>query len=57
MKVRHLFSILQEENPDLDVKIANDEECNEIFHIKNIIVSDDNSTVIIIPDEFKGILQ
>lgn len=57
MKVRQLINILQEEDPDLEVKIANDEDCNEIYSIHNIVISDNNTIVILIPNEFRGILQ
>ena len=52
MKIKQLFNILQEEDPEIEVKIAIDEDCNAIYSIMNVQINENG--VILIPNEFNG---
>lgn len=53
MKVRQLINILALEDQDLEVKIAIDENCNEIFPILNVISTNNDTEIVIVPNEFE----
>lgn len=52
MKVRQLINILKEEDPDIEIRLAVDKDCNATYPIMNVIIDENNKKIILIPDEF-----
>lgn len=52
MKVRQLINILKEEDPDTEIRLAVDEDCNATYPIMNVTIDENSKKIILIPDEF-----
>lgn len=54
MKIKHLINILKEEDPEIEVKIAINEDCDATYPIMKVQIDENNKKVTLIPDEFNG---
>ena len=54
MKVRQLLNILQEEDPDTEIKLAIDEDCNTTYPVLSVIHKENDTIIVLIPNEFNG---
>lgn len=53
MKIRQLINILQEEDPNAEIKLAIDEDCNATYPVLNVILQENDTVIVLIPNEFE----